>query len=55
MADAVGVLNEFDVVMADHEGLLASAKEKLAIVERNYRRTLLINALNWRVLSEGKL
>ena len=34
MADAVGVLNEFDVVLAEHEGMLASAKEKLAIVEK---------------------
>ena len=36
LADAVGVLNEFefDVVLAEHEGLLASAKEKLAIVEK---------------------
>ena len=34
LADTVSVLNEFDIVLAEHEGLLASAKEKLAIVEK---------------------
>ena len=34
LADAVCVLKEFDFVLAEHEGLLASAKQKLAIVEK---------------------
>jgi len=34
LADVVGSLDEFDIVLGEHERLLASAKEKLAVVEK---------------------